>query len=168
MSIHVCKCEHNGKTEYHLRYPGVNQDEAQGLADQINGGAILALRQDQAGDQWREAVEERFAVNHLDMPEDPREAIKKLIATEVRDALDPSISSAAAALAQAGVPDDIVKDAKRYRWLRASTFPKADQYPYRISTKPIRLPIGFDDQSTFDAAIDAAMLTAPTGQKGNI
>lgn len=77
-------------------------------------------------------------------------------------------ADAAAALVQSGVPDDIMKDAKRYRWLRASTFPKADQYPYRISTKPIRLPIGFDDQSTFDAAIDAAMLTAPTGQKGNI
>ena len=58
------------------------------------------------------------------------------------------------------VPDDAVRDAERYRWLRASTFPKADQYPYRISTKPIRLPIGFDDQSTFDAAIDAAMLAA--------
>lgn len=65
-----------------------------------------------------------------------------------------------------GVPDDVVRDAERYRWLRASTFPKADQYPYRISTKPIRLPIGFDDQSTFDAAIDAAMLTAAQAQKG--
>lgn len=55
--------------------------------------------------QWREAVEEQFSVNHTDMPEDPREAIKKLISTEVRDALDPTISSAAVALAQAGVPD---------------------------------------------------------------
>lgn len=67
--------------------------------------ACAALRPAQAGDQWREAVEEQFSVNHTDMPEDPREAIKKLIATEVRDALDPTISSAAAALAQAGVPD---------------------------------------------------------------
>lgn len=38
MSIHVCKCEHNGRTEYHLRYPGMTKDEAQALADHINGG----------------------------------------------------------------------------------------------------------------------------------
>ena len=89
--------------------------------------ALLALHPAQAGDQWREAVEERFAVNHTDMPEDPREAIKKLIATEVRDALDPTISSAAAALAQAGVPDDIVKNAQRWRKhaevMKAATMP---------------------------------------------
>lgn len=87
----------------------------------------------------------------------------------VRDVLRDAKSALESATHPApGVPDDVVRDAERYRWLRASTFPKADQYPYRISTKPIRLPIGFDDQSTFDAAIDAAMLTAPTGQKGNI
>ena len=41
MSIHVCKCEHNGRTEYHLRYPGITQDEAQALADRINGGELV-------------------------------------------------------------------------------------------------------------------------------
>jgi hypothetical protein len=40
MSIHVCKCEHNNRTEYHLRYPGMTQDEAQALADRINGGDL--------------------------------------------------------------------------------------------------------------------------------
>ena len=84
------------------------------LADLL-ARAIRALRPAHAADQWREAVEEMFAVNHIAMPEDPREAIKKLIATEVRDALDPTISSAAAALVQAGVPDDVRKDAKRLR-----------------------------------------------------
>ncbi len=40
MSIHVCKCEHNGRTEYHLRYPGMDKSAAQELADKINGGAL--------------------------------------------------------------------------------------------------------------------------------
>lgn len=40
MSIHVCKCERNGHTEYHLRYPGMSECEAQGLADRINAGAL--------------------------------------------------------------------------------------------------------------------------------
>ena len=38
MSIHVCKCTHNGREEYHLRYPGMTKAEAQELADRINGG----------------------------------------------------------------------------------------------------------------------------------
>lgn len=40
MSIHVCKCVHNGREEFHLRYPGLTQSEAQQLADKINGGAL--------------------------------------------------------------------------------------------------------------------------------
>jgi len=40
MSIHVCRCEHNNRTEYHLRYPGMTQEEAQALADRINGGEL--------------------------------------------------------------------------------------------------------------------------------
>lgn len=38
MSIHVCKCTHNGREEYHLRYPGMTEAAAQELADRINGG----------------------------------------------------------------------------------------------------------------------------------
>ena len=38
MSIHVCKCTHNGREEYHLRYPGMTEAEAQELADRINAG----------------------------------------------------------------------------------------------------------------------------------
>jgi hypothetical protein len=40
MSIHVCKCEHKGRTEYHLRYPGMTEDEAQEIADKINAGYL--------------------------------------------------------------------------------------------------------------------------------
>ena len=36
MSIHVCKCSHNGRDEYHLRYPGMTEKEALELADKIN------------------------------------------------------------------------------------------------------------------------------------
>lgn len=56
MSIHVCKCDHNGRTEYHLRYPGMTQEEAQRLADKINGGAMEALAiptQQSAVDGWQ-------------------------------------------------------------------------------------------------------------------
>lgn len=40
MSIHVCKCIYNGREEYHLRYPGMTEAEAQDLADRINGGGL--------------------------------------------------------------------------------------------------------------------------------
>ena len=40
MSIHVCKCTHNGREEWHLRYPGMTEAAAQELADEINGGAL--------------------------------------------------------------------------------------------------------------------------------
>ena len=40
MSIHVCKCTHNGREEDHLRDPGMTEAAAQELADEINGGAL--------------------------------------------------------------------------------------------------------------------------------
>lgn len=40
MSIHVCKCEYNGREEFHLRYPGMSLSEAQHIADLINAGAL--------------------------------------------------------------------------------------------------------------------------------
>ena len=42
MSIHVCKCVHNGREEFHLRYPGMTEGEARDLADRINAGALAA------------------------------------------------------------------------------------------------------------------------------
>lgn len=43
MSIHVCQCQHNGRTEHHLRYPGMSQSAAQELADKINGGRLQPI-----------------------------------------------------------------------------------------------------------------------------
>lgn len=40
MSIHVCKCERHDRPEFHLRYPGMTEQEAQRLADRINGGCL--------------------------------------------------------------------------------------------------------------------------------
>ncbi len=37
MSVHVCFSD----GEYHLRYPGMSQEEAQELADRINAGGLL-------------------------------------------------------------------------------------------------------------------------------
>ena len=44
MSIHVCKCTHGVNIEYHLRYPGMTEEEAQSLADKINGGWLREPR----------------------------------------------------------------------------------------------------------------------------
>lgn len=41
MSIHVCECVHNGRKEYHLRYPGLTKEQAQSIADRINSGALV-------------------------------------------------------------------------------------------------------------------------------
>lgn len=38
MSVHVCKCTHNGIDEWHIRYPGMSQEGAQQIADKINAG----------------------------------------------------------------------------------------------------------------------------------
>ena len=40
MSIHVCKCIRKGYEEYHLRYPGMTENEAQEIADKINAGML--------------------------------------------------------------------------------------------------------------------------------
>ena len=47
MSVHVCKCEHNGRTEFHLRYPGLTEKQAQDIADKINSGMLDAHPQSQ-------------------------------------------------------------------------------------------------------------------------
>lgn len=40
MSVHVCHASYNGKDEYHIRYPGWTEKDAQRMADQINSGAL--------------------------------------------------------------------------------------------------------------------------------
>lgn len=48
MSIHVCKCIRKEREEYHLRYPGMTESEAQELADKINAGGLSSARIDSA------------------------------------------------------------------------------------------------------------------------
>lgn len=57
-----------------------------------------------------------------------------------------------------GVPEDVVKDAERYRWLRDS-----DHWPAPFASSQEPEPIRGAD---LDAAIDAAMLAAAQAQKG--
>ncbi len=40
MSIHVCKCTYNGQEEWHLRYPGLTEEQANELASRINAGHL--------------------------------------------------------------------------------------------------------------------------------
>ena len=57
-----------------------------------------------------------------------------------------------------GVPDDVVRDAERYRWLR-----DRDHWPAPFASSQDPEPVrGID----LDAAIDAAMLAASPAQKG--
>ncbi len=66
MSIHVVKCVHNGRIEYHLRYPGLSHEHAQAIADLINSGKLdtspPAAARVPADEPvaWREHVEQRM------------------------------------------------------------------------------------------------------------
>lgn len=40
MSVHVCQCQYRGHAEWHLRYPGLSEQNAQLVADAINGGVL--------------------------------------------------------------------------------------------------------------------------------
>lgn len=75
---------------------------------------------------------------------DRREAVIRLLEGEV-------------ALAVPGVPDDVVKDAARYRWLRDS-----DHWPAPFASSQEPEPVRGTD---LDSAIDAAML-ASRSQEG--
>lgn len=44
MSVHVCKCIHNGRVEFHIRYPGMSESEALELADSINAGKYPSIK----------------------------------------------------------------------------------------------------------------------------
>lgn len=41
MNIELCKCEHEGHGEWHLRYPGLTESAARYIRDQINAGALM-------------------------------------------------------------------------------------------------------------------------------
>ena len=56
---------------------------------------------------WREAVDDALTILHASTPEDPREAVMKLVALECQIALDPDVSQQAAALVQRGRDDGL-------------------------------------------------------------
>ena len=60
MSIHVCSCMHHGVGEWHLRYPGMSQEAAQGIADKINSGMLDGKQADRIA-----ALEAELAANTL-------------------------------------------------------------------------------------------------------
>lgn len=47
MSVHIIKCVHGGRVEWHLRYPGMTEQAAQALADDINSGKFMNEQQRQ-------------------------------------------------------------------------------------------------------------------------
>jgi hypothetical protein len=55
-----------------------------------------------APDAFREAVQEECDLLHIPMPADPREAVKAVVAANVRIALDPAVSREAQALIDQG------------------------------------------------------------------
>ena len=63
MSIHVCNCDHNGKSEFHLRYPGMTRGVAQELAGKINSGALAAPQE--VNQQLLEALKELESILHF-------------------------------------------------------------------------------------------------------
>lgn len=68
MSVHVCKCVHNGVEEFHLRYPGMTEQAAQELADKVNSGALDSIasetrRAASVAVQWGNTHEPHVTVN---------------------------------------------------------------------------------------------------------
>jgi hypothetical protein len=108
---------------------------------------------------WRDAVIEQLESWHIYVPaiheNSPRLAIKALVNIETQTALDPKVSSQAAALAAGAVPDERDKvDAQRYRWL-------ADCNNYEAGLALIIDP-KLTEQA-LGAAIDAAILARGEG-----
>ncbi len=93
-----------------------------------------------------------LTVCHEVASDDPRESVNRLINWHVSVALDPAVSSDAAALVQLGreQASEDAKDAARYRWLR-------DKAPEKWATWADERDQEHCDASEVDAAIDAAM-----------
>jgi len=79
MSIHVCKCQHNTHIEYHLRYPGMKNDEAQFLADKINSGGYGEPKREWVGltDKEKQIICEANNVYHDGLIEDIEAKLKE-------------------------------------------------------------------------------------------
>ena len=65
MSIHVCSCMHHGVGEWHLRYPGMSQEAAQGIADKINSGMLDGKQADRIAALEAELAQARAECERL-------------------------------------------------------------------------------------------------------
>lgn len=145
--VHAAFVKHFPKTRISQAWIGFVAEIAEAIA------ARAALSAQAVPNPWRDAVIEQLESWHIYVPaiheNSPRLAIKALVNIETQAALDPKVSSQAAALAAGAVPDERDKvDAQRYRWL-------ADCLNY-----PEAVTLISDGSLTEDAlgkAIDAAM-----------
>jgi len=145
--VRAAFAKHFPKTRLSQAWIGFAAEIAEAIA------ARSALSAKAVPNPWRDAVIEQLESWHIYVPaiheNSPRLAIKALVNIETQAALDPKVSSQAAALAAGAVPDERDKvDAQRYRWL-------ADCLNY-----PEAVTLISDGSLTEDAlgkAIDAAM-----------
>lgn len=72
MSIHVVVCDHCGRMENHLRYPGMTKAEAQNLADRINGG-------------WKGLTDEEIEKTHETQVWDARRSYARAIEAKLKE-----------------------------------------------------------------------------------
>jgi hypothetical protein len=99
---------------------------------------------------WRETVDDMLTVCHAIASDDPRESINRLINWNVSVAIDPSVSSDAAALVAAAVAAERDAhaadrmDTERYRYLRDAGMDERNRLEHYAS-------------QSLDSAIDAAI-----------
>lgn len=131
-----------------------------GVRDFYRQIARAALSAQAVPNPWRDAVIEQLECWHIYVPaihdNSPRLAIKALVNIETQAALDPKVSSQAAALA---VPDERDNaDAERYRWLLAN-YARGDGYDN------IDAALNDGDADTkLSQAIDAAIAARKGGE----
>ena len=114
--VRAAFAKHFPKTRLSQAWIGFAAEIAEAIA------ARSALSAQAVPNPWRDAVIEQLESWHIYVPaiheNSPRLAIKALVNIETQTALDPKVSSQAAALAAGAVPDERDKvDAQRYRWL---------------------------------------------------
>ncbi len=140
--------------KHETRNPGYEfEHRAHDTACERYEAARAALSAQAVPNPWRDAVIEQLESWHIYVPaiheNSPRLAIKALVNIETQAALDPKVSSQAAALAAGAVPDERDKvDAQRYRWLADCL-----NYPEAVTL----ISDGSLSEYALGKAIDAAM-----------
>lgn len=153
--VHAAFVKHFPKTRISQAWIGFAAEIAEAIA------ARAALSAQAVPNPWRDAVIEQLESWHIYVPaiheNSPRLAIKALVNIETQAALDPKVSSQAAALAAGAVPDERDKvDAERYRWLmdNCTLGIKQNGVGWSLNTSACVAPDCIKDVG---AAIDAAM-----------